>query len=142
MKFIRISFLVLVLGITANFIVIASAEERGASSPRDVYVYMELKKNTEQDSSTKWEKTDWANQEYLHNDSATPLTTPCPNCKVQVRAKNTNGTTTNAVITVMGDKKTLGNSAIPGTWYISAKRSDFTLLNTEHAGTWTLNGSK
>lgn len=140
MKFIKISMVILVLGVITNIAIVKAVETRGVDTPELVYVYEELKRNEPKDMSVHWKKVNEANQLYSHGTTETTMTKPCPKCQIKVFAKNEIGGATSAAITVMGQQKYLETGGYAGMWYLNLQRFDSTLLTTKTGGTWTLNG--
>ena len=130
MKYLKVMLAVLVLAIICN-----ATGVFATSSP--IMVSFSLSGNKSKETSYGI-KEDTTNQKYEHSWSATDITRPCPNCRVQVTLINTSGKiacTGCSVTTKMENTYSLLNN-MPGKYKLRLSRQDPTIWNTDHVGTW------
>lgn len=130
MKYLKVMLAVLVLAIICN-----ATGVFATSSP--IMVSFSLSGNKSKETSYRI-KEDTTNQKYEHSWSATDITRPCPNCRVQVTLINTSGKiacTGCSVTTKMENTYSLLNN-MPGKYKLRLSRQDPTIWNTDHVGTW------
>ena len=130
MKYLKVTLAVLVLAIICN-----ATGVFATSSP--IMVSLKLLKNKDTYTSYR-QKDDNTVQKYEHSWSATDITRPCPNCRVQVTLINSSGKiacTGCSVTTKMENTYSLLNN-MPGKYKLRLSRQDPTIWNTDHVGTW------
>lgn len=127
MRFIKISLIVLVVAIITD---LGMAEAKF-----DVYTYFEIPAGKTAYSDS-YAKKDESNQTYTNNNTATTITSPCPNCKIGVKGISTYHGTTTVGITKAGETAYLENSGYVDTYYLQATRIDYTAVRTKTGGTW------
>lgn len=130
MKYLKVTLAVLVLAIICN-----ATGVFAISNP--IMISFSLSGNKSKETSYRI-KEDTTRQKYEHSWSATDITRPCPNCRVQVTLINTSGKiacTGCSVTTKMENTYSLLNN-MPGKYKLRLSRQDPTIWNTDHVGTW------
>lgn len=140
MKFVKISMIILAVGILTNGIMV-KANINDANAPKEVYVYEEIKAGSLVTATGRtWTKDDWSSQTYKNSKTLTTITNPCKDCKI--KATVVNGNFTSSVITTMGQTKIFESAGFEGIWALTLERSGITAVKTTTTGTWTINGFK
>ncbi len=88
-----------------------------------------------------YEKNTWATQTYYNRSTRTALTNPCTDCQIGVRFLHQNGDGSGELSVKIGQTK-MSNTTLtsePGVYRLQLRRIDFSLINTDHFGTWHIN---
>ncbi len=136
MKFLKISFLTLIIAIIADMSIAFAY-----STVSGTVFSLELDKNNAEWTDYRTKNT-WSTMTYEHLNSFTWLTNPCPKCKVAAKPYTENGDIGVAVVTVTGDKKGFTNPTnfqTPDNYRLNIWRFDTTLLTTYHGSQWMIN---
>lgn len=110
------------------------------ASPTSMQIGSTLSGNTAQYTQYATKKT-WTGQKYYNRETYTAMTNPCPNCQIANYFQKSGGSSSGAIITKTGQTKGSNETgtASPGDYRLKYQRYDFTLLDTYHFATWTIN---
>lgn len=135
MKLLKYSFITLIVALAVEGILVSAY-----SSPSSMQISKQLEANKLQYTGYVTKNT-WVKQTYYNRDTYTPMTNPCPNCKISAKIWSDTGTSSGEIITTKGQTKGTSETGTnsPGNYRVAIKRSDFTLLTTYHFATWNIN---
>ena len=131
--YLKLSLILMSFGIALSIL-----EAKGYVTPPSTSYSVTLKGSNNNYKTDYRTKNTTVEQKYYNAGSVTNLTPDCTNCKIGVQLCDKNGGIS-TIITQKGDLKKFKYSEQYGDYYLNIYRADFTLINTQHIGTWYIN---